>query len=49
MDKINPIVVCSMLVVYLTTLSSTKIKQHVMIHDSNELDSVYGRKWMVHN
>lgn len=39
MDKINPIVMCSMLVVYLTTLSSTKIKQHVMIHDSNELDS----------
>jgi hypothetical protein len=42
MHKINPIVlVCSMVVVYLTTLSSIKIKQHVMMHDSNELESVW--------
>jgi hypothetical protein len=40
--KINPIVlVSSMLVVYLTTLSSTKLKQYVMTHDSNKLESMW--------
>ena len=41
MHKINPIVVRSMLVVYLTTLSSTKTGQHVMMHDCNEPESVW--------
>ena len=41
MHKISPIVMCSMLVVYLTTMSSTNIRQHIMTHDSNKLESVW--------